>query len=265
MRALASALSRCGVVTQCAEASDGPFTADLLIVDSYRERADNRRLFSAPLVAGLDDLARDLDVDVVIDGAPGASSRPHTKARNVLAGPQYAIIDPAIIDLPRRPIGEVREILVATGGADESGTGAAISAAIRHSVPPAVRVRFARGPWSAEDLPEGVEIIRTDTGLADYLACSDLVITAGGVTLIESLALGRPTLALVLHANQERQALASSEAGAVAITTPTRAANDCRELLSDRQTRVALAAAATKLIDGRAAERVAFALVQAVS
>ncbi|MEP6624358.1 MAG: hypothetical protein ABJC79_07940, partial [Acidimicrobiia bacterium] len=98
---------------------------DLVVIDSYRERADDRGRFDARVVAAIDDLDRDLAVDVVVDPSPGADGSRHRRARRVLAGADYAIVDPALVvarasTSEPRPADPVRRVVV-TLGASASG------------------------------------------------------------------------------------------------------------------------------------------------
>src|SRR5690242_13194379 len=59
---------------------------DAAVVDSYRQRADDRAFATAPVIVAVDDLARDLAVALVVDPSPGALGAAHRRARRVLAG-----------------------------------------------------------------------------------------------------------------------------------------------------------------------------------
>ena len=67
-----------------------------MLVDSYRVRADDRSRVRADLVIAIDDLERDLAVDLVIDPDPGADARVHSTAAAVVAGAPYALVDPGL-------------------------------------------------------------------------------------------------------------------------------------------------------------------------
>src|SRR5439155_457695 len=69
-----------------------PARADLLVIDSYRYRADDRQLYEGRLVAGVDDICRDLAVSVVVDPCPGATAAAHHAAGRVLAGSSFALL-----------------------------------------------------------------------------------------------------------------------------------------------------------------------------
>ena len=134
------------------------------MVDSYRERADDARSRPrARLVVAIDDLARDLAVDLVIDPSPGADLRSHHRARRVLAGAAYALVPAAATRVcpssRRRP---VERVLVTTGAADAGGVGArslAASLCLVHGPWPAVEVRLVVGEWGSAAVPPGVVVV----------------------------------------------------------------------------------------------------------
>ena len=80
------------------------------------------------------------------------------------------------------------------------------------------------GPWGATDVPPGVVAVYAPDGLAPELAAASIVVTAGGVALLEACLLGRPIVALALAENQ-RQAvhgLGRDHAVVVATAGPVR-------------------------------------------
>ena len=250
MEVLARCLAAKGTETALI-AADERAKADVVVVDSYRFRADDSEHFEGNVLVALDDLRRDLAVDMVVDPSPGACADPHT------AGPTYALIDPALASSPVAPIGaDVHIVLVATGAGDDGGAGARVAAALAEALPQAT-VRLAVGPWATAAAPEGVDALETTKGLGPALAESDLVVTAGGVTMLEALALGRPTVAVVLAENQRQAAEGAAAAGAVALAEVRTAAGLAVELAGAPSSRRALSDAARHLIDGRGAERVA--------
>jgi spore coat polysaccharide biosynthesis predicted glycosyltransferase SpsG len=244
--------------------------ADAVVVDSYRIRADDAAFARARVVGALDDLGRDLAVDLVVDPSPGAIGAAHRRARRVLAGAAYALVPapadglvPSSVDVP------VTRILVTTGAADADGVGARVAAAL-HAADldadrPEVQIRLVVGPWGATDVPRGVVPVHAPNGLAGELAAASLVVTAGGVALLEACLLGRPIVAMALADNQ-RQAVAGLEReSAVMVATPETVVDAVRTLMADRARRVTLSVTARSAIDGKGAARVADTLEQLVS
>lgn len=247
---------------------DRPVVGDLVVVDSYRHRADDPAVVEAATVVALDDLARDLAVDLVVDPSPGADPAAHRAAGTTLAGASHALVDPALAaSSATDPSAPVARVLVTVGGHDPSGRAGAVAAAVAHRLGPAIEVGQVVGPWAAPDehpdAAPGVVPVRTDGGLGPHLARADLVVTAGGVTLLEALALGRPTIVLVVAENQRTAAQAAVEAGAAVradADRPAEVAEAAARLAGDPEDRARLAAAARHLVDLGGADRVVEAI-----
>jgi len=263
MQALSRSLGVLGVDATLTEARHGA-TADLVVVDSYAHRADDRERFRGAMVAAVDDLQRDLAVDVVVDPSPGATSAPHGRAQRVLAGHSYAMIDPDLVARPRPPLRDtVARVLVTTGAADMAGSGAAVAGRLAVLMPNA-SVRLVIGPWGSAQVPAGVEAVSGLDGLRYELAQADLVVTAAGVTMLECLALGRPTVAFVTAANQLRAAENVARVGAAVLAPVDEAADAAARLAGDADRRLSLSNAAASLVDGLGCRRIAEVLVVAL-
>jgi spore coat polysaccharide biosynthesis predicted glycosyltransferase SpsG len=233
----------------------GRVVGDLVVVDSYRVRADDPSRISARRVVALDDLARDLDVDIVVDPSPGADAGVHVRAARVLAGAPYALASvPAVEAVPVG--GPVDRVVVTTGASDTAGVGARLAASIATSLP-AAEVRLVLGPWGAPDVPPGVVPVRAPHGLAEELAAAPVVVTAGGVAMLESCLLGRATVAVVLAHNQRQAVAGLAHTGAVVTGTLSTTGNVVATLVSSSARREELAAAARRALDGRGPARLA--------
>jgi spore coat polysaccharide biosynthesis predicted glycosyltransferase SpsG len=259
MEALAAALGERGATTALAPLHDAPVEGDVVVVDSYLVRADDSDRVSAHRVAAIDDLDRDLAVDLLVDpsGHGGAG-----RARLVLTGLEHALLPPGRAGSAYRPAGDtVDTVLVTAGGADAEGMGARVAAAVRETVPDRTAVRLVMGPWGSRDVPCGVEAVEPPDGLADELAGADLVVTAAGVTLLEAVAMGRPTLGFCTAENQARYLGRVADAGAVVVTTVESAGADAGALAADGARRARLAGRGPRVVDGHGAARVADALL----
>jgi spore coat polysaccharide biosynthesis predicted glycosyltransferase SpsG len=263
---IADSLAAAGSEVALVALRDGPARIDapVVVVDSYRFRADDRARFRGGFVVALDDLARDLDVALVVDPAPGATAAPHRRAGQVLAGARYALVDPDLRALgARSTLGAVHSVLVAMGASDAEGVGAGIAASLREAgadLTTPLDVRLVVGPWGARTVPDGVRPIERVDGLAAELAAADVVVTAGGVTLLESLCLGRPTVVLALAANQRGNVDGVVAAGAALLAGSGDVRTLVARLARDPLLRSGIADAGAALIDGHGARRVADAI-----
>lgn len=262
--ALATALDAIGVDTELLTPEDrvADHAPDLVVVDSYRVRADAPGRFEAPVLAAVDDLTRDLAVDVVIDPSPGADATAHTRARVVLAGATYALVDPALAAVPGPAAAPtVTRVFVTLGASDAARTVGDLAARLAARLPE-VAVRVASGPWRHTEAAPGVTVVDAPAGLADELAAADLVVCAGGVTMLEAAVLGRPVVAVLLAENQRRAVEALAAAGAVVASDLDRAADAAAALAADPDARATLSANARRTVDGHGAARTAAALVR---
>jgi len=259
METLAAALTDLGCT--CALLPTGALdgSGDIVVVDSYARRADQLGL--APVVA-IDDLERDLAVDLVVDPCPGATVTASGRARAVLAGASYAPLDRRLPATPTRPPrGGRQDILVATGGADREGHGFTLAGAIAAHFGSRHGVRLAVGPGATPGTASGVELVHRSDGIAPELGRADIVVTAGGVTLLEALALGRPTVALALYDNQRRQVRGAAALGAALMVEPDGVVDAVDALVASLDTRCALSSRARAAVDGHGARRVAEAVI----
>lgn len=255
MTALARALQGQGITARTAV--EVPATADVVVVDSYRRRADDAALFPFPVVVAVDDLDRDLAVDLVIDPNPPHDGSPHVRARLHLGGPRYALLD--VPDTVPSPVcRQVTRVLVTTGAADTCGRGAALAAGLR-AARPDLEVRLVVGPWGSQAVPVDVTPV-VATKLVEELSAADIVVTAAGVTMLESLALGRPTIAVVLSENQRRAGDGVLRAGAAHVVPVERVVSNAVRLCDDLPRRQALASAAMGYVDRCGPRRVAEAI-----
>jgi len=237
---------------------------DVVIVDSYRVRADDGTFASARVVGAVDDLARDLAVDLVVDPSPGTVGAAHRRARRVLAGAAYALVHTPDAETVNAADDEVRRVLVTTGAADADGVGARIAESLRQSLRtrPDIEIRLVVGPWGASDVPAGVHAVLAPDGLETELAAASIVVTAGGVALLEACRLGRPTVALALADNQRQAVHGLEQEHAVIVAAADTVAAAVEALIHDRGRRIALGVAARSAVDGKGVIRVADTIEQ---
>ena len=254
---LACGLVDLGCAVEMHVIGDGSVVGDVVLVDSYRMRADDRSRVRADTVIAIDDLERDLAVDLVIDPDPGADARVHSTAAVVVAGAPYALVDPGLRTLASAPIHKVvRRVLVTTGGTDSEGLGARVASGIADALPGA-EIRQVVGPWGLGTDDDRVETVHAPEGLGPELAAADLVVTAGGVTMLEACCLGRPVIAFSIAPGQSRALAGAAQVGAVVAVDVASAAEVAAELARDVDARRRFANSARVLVDGQGAARVA--------
>jgi len=188
---------------------------------------------------------------------------PSQAAADRLTGPKYACLRPMFWDLPPREVRVVAEIVfLATGAGDPGGRSMELAAAVQAAAPGS-RVSVLRGPQAQHlPAPEGVEVVETPDSLLGQLIRADLVVTAAGQTMLESMATGAPTVAFPLVANQQPIAarlaglrgIEMSQADAASIARAVQA------VASDHALRTDLAGRSQSLVDGQGARRVADAI-----
>jgi spore coat polysaccharide biosynthesis predicted glycosyltransferase SpsG len=199
--------------------------------------------------------------DLIVDG----SLAPNMKARGrfaTLNGPDYMILDPAILGLRQRGVRGVARrprVLIALGGGDSA------AAAL-----PLARLIAARAP-TVEVVTAGgfVGNRRGPNGLAADLARATVAVVAGGVTLYEACALGVPTVAVAVGSSQHVTIRAMARRGATIDggrwrqtpsgrggVTPEEVARQVERLLADTSLRRRMARSGRRVVDGRGALRV---------
>ncbi len=243
----------------------GPVGADgvhgeVVVLDSYLVRADDRAAVQGDVVVAIDDLERDLAVDIMVDPSPGSDARRHRRAGLVLVGAAFALVPPLQPTVPIvAPDGPVTRVLVTTGASDVAGIGEQLAAAV-HAAVPDVEVRLVVGPWGHPGVPDGVVGVAAPDGLADELAAAPVVVTGGGVALLEACLLGRVIVAIELADNQRHAIAGLQAAGAVVTASAGMAGRQVAALIAEPERRRALATAAHHALDGLGPQRVAEAI-----
>jgi spore coat polysaccharide biosynthesis predicted glycosyltransferase SpsG len=124
------------------------------------------------------------------------------------------------------------------------------------------RVELQQVAWSAD---QDAMLVDPSPDFISVLAAADLVVSAGGTTVYELMALGRPSAICTVAANQERNYAHLVEAGlAVGLgpvaglhADPASAAAQLAGLLHDGDRLAQIASAGFGMVDGRGRRRVA--------
>lgn len=241
--------------------------AAILVVDSYR--LDRRTL--ATLAQGLklvwfDDTAEQpLIADAIINGSPAALGLPYVLPAGILGllGPDYQIVRPGLS--PRLRSGPVRRLLVTYGGSDPKGVGKVLAGILPADIP----TDFVVGPFAEipANLPPQAHLYKAPMNMPALIGGADLAISAGGQTLFELAAAQVPTIAIGIGADQKPNLETLERAGALVFAgwaDDPALADHLRAhlvaMIADDGHRLACAARAHALIDGRGAERIATVL-----
>ena len=266
----------CGSVSATLrEAADGS------LLDGYNF-ADTEiyawRECSGVMVAMIDhqDVPRWADL-VVAPGLP--AGRSPVSAARILAGLDYALIDPRLIGAEPRTIPEnVKNVLVSFGQRDSKNATGLVLDALEHAAglrPAGAAITIALGGLAVhraavESRARGQAGVsfQADADMIKCYAQADLVIGGGGLGLLERMAAGLPSISIVLADNQQRQIEVCAAAGGTLNMGPIgdvdvkTLADAVDTLARSAARRAAMSAAARRAVDGAGARRVAKAMVE---
>jgi spore coat polysaccharide biosynthesis predicted glycosyltransferase SpsG len=235
----------------------------VVVLDSYSLRADELEVGDAlmPLVVLQETTEPSPEARLVVNaGADPAEAGPHQ-----LYGFAYAALRPHFWGAPpARPRERVEHVLVTTGAGDVGGAAATFAAAVRDALPSS-RVTRVQGPFGAPEEVAGVEVARTPDSLLELLLDADLVVCAGGQTMLEAAAVGAPCVTVAVTQNQAAQVKRLADLGAVRATSLENIGEIVFELGADAPARRELARRAQTAIDSYGALRVAFAVARLTS
>jgi UDP-2,4-diacetamido-2,4,6-trideoxy-beta-L-altropyranose hydrolase len=241
----------------------------ILVTDSYELTHD---ALDAVAAAGarhvvIDDFAEleSWPCDVVVNPNLGAAADRYRGPRRVLVGPRYALMRQEIAQRNggRRSHGHSRRVVVSLGGGDWGVAGHALLEGLADAVDESTHVRVT----TTAACPEPLEAVAPET-LAEHLAWADLGVIGGGVVKYEAACLGLPALLIAVVPHQAEVAPLYARAGAARYlgelwrVEPKSVADAIHNLLDSPATLRRMSAAATALVDGRGADRVADAVLQ---
>jgi UDP-2,4-diacetamido-2,4,6-trideoxy-beta-L-altropyranose hydrolase len=185
----------------------------LLVFDDYRHRPHCADILVSDGTAPFD------------PGLLGSCDRPR-----VLTGHAYALIEEEFRPAPPRVIGRAKSLLITYGGSDPTGETAKALDAVRRarsrhgSLAPIGHVDVVIGPLNpagtalallAQQI--GAQVHLAPLSLAPLMREADLVLTAGGHTVIEALALRKPCLVTVVADNQRAMVAELETAGVITV------------------------------------------------
>jgi UDP-2,4-diacetamido-2,4,6-trideoxy-beta-L-altropyranose hydrolase len=238
---------------------DVPLALDacILVVDSYLLALDQLENAGAKRLVVMHDYGV-LPREAALVVSP--ASAPENAA--CLGGLEHAPLRPQFWGLPERRVSDqIRRVLVTTGSGRFDALGRETAAGIASALPEA-EVTVVRGPYArSSPAPENVAILSAPDSLLDPLTYTDVVVTAGGQTMLEAAAAGTPCIALPVVENQRPQVSRLAMLGAVRAIDPPEpkdAVAAIVELADDTDARRGLSRRSQTAVDGYGALRVAF-------
>ncbi len=233
----------------------------------------------APFVAVLDDFLTPPDeADLVINGALHLSGD-RVAGTPALLGPRFALVDPRYARLPDRDRSRPVSLIVVTFGRldPDNVTGRVVEALTDAGTAARITV-VAASAWphlaalrrQLDALVGRGELLLDMPDMLPLLDAADLVIGAGGVSLMERMAAGVPSVTLSIVDNQDVFVDGAVKldtvipGGNAARTTKDQLRACLQEALEDEMLRARVAANGRRIVDGRGAARVA-AHLQAVA
>lgn len=246
------------------------------VIDGYgmEEEAAALADFAPPLVV-LDDFLTPPPAASLIVNSAFHLTGDTVDGRPALLGPAYALVDPRFAALPDRDRGQpVGEILVTFGKVDPcNATELVLKALVSTGAEANITIVVSSSSPHGETIAEAVRalggrgrLIVDAPDMVPLLAAADLVVGAGGVSLMERVAAGIPSVTLAVAENQRLFVEGAARAGTtLAGSADQKALTQTISLLlgaADARTRMSTAGRQT--IDGGGAKRVAhrmFAMV----
>ncbi len=210
-------------------------------------------------------------VDLVISSCMDNISQKNYKNQIVLHGNQYALLAPEYISSVSHNTEEVTNILVSCGLRDSNNFTSQVLGALSECDFKG-NVNIAIGSQapnlkkilnSVNNYNFPVNIVLDSNGLYDLLIQSDIVIGAGGVSLLERMALGKPSITIVAVENQRNQSVWSENSGATILVDPLEQqfqydlTNAITILLKSEERRLEMSNKGMAIIDGKGGMRVA--------
>jgi CMP-N-acetylneuraminic acid synthetase/spore coat polysaccharide biosynthesis predicted glycosyltransferase SpsG len=177
-------------------------------------------------------------------------------------GPRWATLREEFHDPPEKVVREDgSRILITFGGTDPNHLAARCSTLLAGV--PGLELRVVVGPGaSAENLPEGVEIVHRVRSMSAEMVRADLVLTSAGRTIYEAAATGTPVVVLAQNAREATHAHLGYETGVVflgigPLVDDEHIVETVRRLREDATLRGELSARLRRSVDARGAMRIA--------
>lgn len=186
--------------------------ADILVADSYRFPSDMyakwREKFRVRTLLD-DNKDRNIDAEIVINGNLYGDAAAYAGWYKglILAGPQYAPIDPEFFEARSAQKARLPRILISFGGTDDGEVSAPIATAILQTNADCLIdlvVSPLREPVALSDSMKNERRISIHRGgdMPKLMSAASLFVGGAGVSIMEAAAANVPTLAIQIAENQ---------------------------------------------------------------
>lgn len=266
-----------------APANDAERTADMarrtsaawIVLDGYQfDGAYEERLVNhGCTVLALDDFGHTRHAArLVLNQGLDATAAPYVPlapSQELLLGPEFALLRPEFTPFrgaPPKPVAPLENALVTLGGSDPGRVTPRVIRALSGS---GLKVRVllggadpARDEMERLARAEGYEVVRDARDVSTHMAWADFAVASAGVTLLELLFMGTPSLLVIVAENQRPGALTAEARdlarvlGWHADVTEERIREGVRALVRDPGGARARAEQGRVVVDGHGAERV---------
>ena len=241
-------------------------------------QSTNLCTIAPPLVVIADHMNPPPGTSLFVNSAPGLTG---SSVRDVdaLLGTDFALLDPRFTTAARPITTDVQHIVVSFGGVDSGNATARVVNAMAHvqwpEKPP--RCTIVMGSRSvhlqeikanAAKCPFPAQVVVDTEDMPALLHTADLAIGAGGVSLLERMAAGMPSLTIRTADNQTQNIDGAARHGATLYVgkrdevTEQQISHAIWNLVTNRDKRAELARQSRLLVDGNGAARVAKAMAE---
>jgi UDP-2,4-diacetamido-2,4,6-trideoxy-beta-L-altropyranose hydrolase len=209
--------------------------------------------------------------NIIISSRMDKMNQKKYKNQTILQGTNYALLASEYANSIPSNVKKVKTILVSCGLIDSNNiTGQVLDALSKCNFCGNVNIAIgSNAPYlqvlshSVKRYHFSVSIVLDSYGLHDLLVQSDMVVGTGGVSLLERMALGKPSVTIIAAENQRNQVIWCESFGATILVDPLRAkfqhnlVHKIDLLLKSEEKRLKMSNKGMIAIDGHGSERVA--------
>jgi UDP-2,4-diacetamido-2,4,6-trideoxy-beta-L-altropyranose hydrolase len=252
--------------------------SNMVVIDSHEINASYReKVMENFFLISIDDIAhQDIPSHIVVNGNLGAKqlSCQYAHSSKMLLGAEYAILseDYSKSMTVADNLDQIRHVLITMGGIDHFDLTTRILRILERSKLD-FYVTVIAGPYydnlesinrQVACMTKRVRVVHSVPTLYPYMKACSLAFSAGGQTLYELVALGRPTIGISLSENQAGTVAALVEAGAIfgmiyhhGESFDEELERCAERMMENQRERVMCSTGARLLIDGLGARRIA--------